>query len=158
LTEKQGEEDELSYSSNIMKDVRYVSRDAKGNEYVIDASIGEIDLDNTNIIFLTDVRAVINLVDKNTVKITSDFGKYNSSNYDTIFTKNVIINYLENKITGEYLDFSISRNSLIISRDVVYRNINNTITADVIEMNINTKDTKIYMYNNQKKVNIKNYN
>ena len=158
LTEKQGEEDELSYSSNIMKDVRYVSRDAKGNEYVIDARIGEIDLDNTNIIFLTDVRAVINLVDKNTVKITSDFGKYNSSNYDTIFTKNVIINYLENKITGEYLDFSISRNSLIISRDVVYRNINNTITADVIEMNINTKDTKIYMYNNQKKVNIKNYN
>ena len=29
--------------------------------------------------------------------------KYNSDNFDTIFTKNVIINYLDNKINGEYL-------------------------------------------------------
>ena len=34
-------------------------------------------------------------------------GKYNSENFDTIFSKNVIINYLDNKITGEYLRFFI---------------------------------------------------
>ena len=40
------------------------------------------------------------------VKITSDFGKYNSENYDTIFSTNVIITYSDYKITGEYLEFS----------------------------------------------------
>jgi hypothetical protein len=30
--------------------------------------------------------------------------------------------------------------------------------ADVIEMDINTKNTKIFMYNSQEKVNVKNYN
>ena len=89
------------------------------------------------------------------VTITSNFGKYNSENYDTIFSKNVTINYLDNKILGEYLDFSLIRNTMIISKDVIYTNINNILKADVIEMDIKTKDTKIYMYENKKKVNIK---
>ena len=88
--------------------------------------------------------------------ISSDYGKYNTNNFDTIFSKNVIINYLENKIIGEYLDFSISRNSMIITRNVKYSNSENTLFADVIEMNIETKDTKIYMQDGLKKVNIKN--
>ena len=87
--------------------------------------------------------------------ISSDFGKYNTNNFDTIFSKNVIINYLENKIVGEYLDFSISRNSMIIRRNVKYSNSENTLFADVIEMNIETKDTKIYMQDGLKKVNIR---
>ena len=44
--------------------------------------------------------AFIKLTNLNDVIITSDYGKYNSNNFDTIFSKNVIINYLDNKITG----------------------------------------------------------
>ena len=143
------------YNSNIIKDVNYVSKDLKGNEYIIDATEGEIDLENSNIIYLTDVRALIKLTNSNNVKITSDFGKYNISNYDTIFSKNVIINYIDNKIIGEYLDFSIARNSLIVSRNVIYTNNENILKTDVIEVDINTKDTKIFMYNSNKKINIK---
>tara|TARA_B110000238_G_C15788339_1_gene294869 strand:- start:22 stop:522 length:501 start_codon:yes stop_codon:yes gene_type:complete len=143
------------YNSNIIKDVNYVSKDLKGNEYIIDASEGEIDLENSNIIYLTDVRALIKLTNSNNVKITSDFGKYNISNYDTIFSRNVIINYIDNKIIGEYLDFSIARNSLIVSRNVIYTNNENILKTDVIEVNIDTKDTKIFMYNSNEKVNIK---
>ena len=144
------------YKSNIIQDVEYVSRDSKGNEYVINAKKGEIDFTNTNIIFLTNVKMVIKLVNSNNVYITSDYGKYNSNNFDTVFSKNVIITYLENKITGEYLDFSIDRNSMIVSRDVVYTNLENILKADVIEMNIETKDIKIFMYEDKEKVNIKN--
>ena len=71
------------------------------------------------------------------------------------FSKNVVINYLDNKITGEYLDFSMQRNSMIISRNVIYTNLENILKADVIEMNIKTKDAKIFMHKNNKKVNIK---
>ena len=146
---------EEPYKSNIMEDVSYSSKDAKGNEYIVNASQGEIDFDKPNIIYLTNVRAFIKLTNSNDVTITSDFGKYNTNNFDTIFSKNVIINYLENKITGEYLDFSIERNSMIISRKVVYTNLENILKADVIEINVTTKDTKIFMYKDNKKVNIK---
>jgi lipopolysaccharide export system protein LptA len=145
-------------SSNVMKNVNYVSKDANGNEYNIDASVGEIDILNSDIIYLTDAKALIKLDNSNNIIITSDFGKYNVNNFNTIFSKNVIITYLENKITAEYLDLSIERNSMIISRNVVYTNIENILKADVIEMNIKTKDTKILMYEKEKKINIKSKN
>ena len=108
--------------------------------------------------YLTNVEAEIKLKNSEIITITSDYGKYNSDNFDTIFTKNVIIDYLDNKITGEYLDFSLKRNSMIVSRDVVYTNLENILKADVIEVNIKTKDTKIYMHEIEKKVNIKSKN
>ena len=149
---------ENSFSSNTIKDVNYISKDVKGNEYIINASTGEIDINNPDIIYLTNVIAIINLKNSNTVNIKSDFGKYNTKNFDTIFSKNVLINYLDNKITGEYLDFSMERNLMVISRDIVYTNLDNILHADVLEMNIETKDTKIFMYESEKKVNIKNKN
>jgi LPS export ABC transporter protein LptC len=146
---------EEPYKSNIMEDVSYSSKDAKGNEYIVNASKGEIDYDRPNIIYLTNVRAFIKLTNSNDITITSDFGKYNTNNFDTIFSKNVEINYLDNKITGEYLDFSMGRNSMIISKKVVYTNVENILKADVIEINVTTKDTKIFMYKDNQKVNIK---
>ena len=146
------------YSSNKIKDVKYTTKDADGNEYIITATEGEIDYSNTNIIYLTNLKAKIKLIDSDDISITSDYGKYNSGNFDTIFSKNVIINYLNNEITGEYLDFSLERNSLLMTKKVVYTNLDNILKADAVEMNPKTKDTKIFMYENQKKVNIKSIN
>jgi LPS export ABC transporter protein LptC len=153
-------EENLSTSSlsNVIKDVSYVSTDSKGNKYSINALTAEIDQNNSNILFLTDVSATIELTNSNNIKIISDYGKYNSDNFDTIFSKNVIINYLNNEITGEYLDFSLERNSILMSKKVVYTNLENILKADALEMNLKTKDTKIFMYENQKKVNVKSIN
>ena len=150
-------EEDVIYKSNIIKDINYTSRDLKGNEYILVAKEGEIDLDNSDIIFLTDVIAYIKLI-KNSelIVITSNYGKYNTINYDTIFSKNVKIDYVDNIITGDYLDFSMMKNLLIISRNVIYKNIENTMKADVIELDTTTKDTKIYMYNSSEQVNVTN--
>jgi len=150
-------EEDAVYNSNIIKDINYTSRDLKGNEYIIIAKEGEIDLDNSDIIFLTDVTAYIKLV-KNSelIVITSNYGKYNTINYDTIFSKNVKIDYVDNIITGDYLDFSMMKNLLIVSRNVVYKNLENTMKADVIELDTTTKDTKIFMYNSDEQVNVTN--
>ncbi len=150
--------EEIPYTSNIIKDVNYSTKDVDGNEYIINALTGEIDYSNPNIIYLTDVTAIIILDNSDRINIKSDFGKYNSDNYDTIFSRNVIINYLENEILSEYLDFSLERNSMIISKNVVYTNLENILKADVVEINIETKDTKIFMYEKEKKVNIKSNN
>ena len=150
-------EKETVYNSNIIKDINYTSRDLKGNEYTLLAKEGEIDINDSDIIFLTDVTAYIKLV-KNSelIVISSNYGKYNTINYDTIFSKNVKIDYVDNIITGDYLDFSMIKNLLIISRNVIYKNLDNTMKADVIEFDTTTKNTKIFMYDDKNKVNIKN--
>ena len=154
--DKVTENEETASSSNTLENVSYSSKDIKGNEYLIFADKGEIEFSDKNIIFLKKVRAVIKLKNSNNIEITSDFGKYNANNFDTIFSKNVIVTYLDNKIKSEYLDFSIDRNSMIISKEVYFTNLENTLKADVIEMNLDTKDSKIYMYQNKDKVIITN--
>ena len=47
-------------------------------------------------------------------------------------------------------------NLLIISRNVVYKNLENTLVADVVELDTITKKTKIFMFNSNKKVKVKN--
>ena len=160
LIEKENIEkvDEIIESSNIIEDVSYSAKDEKGNEYFLKASEGTIDQNENNFIFLKSVNAIINLKNYKIIEISSDFGKYNVKNYDTIFSKNVLIKYLDNNITGDYLDFSWDKNFMIISRDVVLENNESALQADVIEVNIKTRDIKIFMYEENKKINIQSFN
>jgi len=144
--------------SNIIKDVSYISKDSKGNEYKLEASEGVIDQKENNYIFLTTVKGVINLIDYNLIEISSDFGKYNINNFDTIFSKNVMINYLNNTIKGEYLDFSWDKNLMTISKNVTFENDKTSLKTDVIEIDIRTQNVKIFMYEENKKINIKTLN
>ena len=144
-------------NSNIIKDIKYSSKDIKGNEYLIIAEEGEIDFTNPDIIFLKNLKTKINLKEKKEIiTISANFGKYNTVTYDTIFSKDVIVEYLENKLTGNYLDFSMMNNILIMSKKVVYTNPKNILKADVIELNTITKETKIFMYNTDNKVKVIN--
>ena len=154
---KQEIDQDTIYSSNIIENVRYESKDIRGNEYVIEALKGEIDHKIPNVIFLTNVKATIKPINSSKIIIKSNYGKYFIDNNDTIFSKNVIITFLNNKIEGEYLDFSILRNSMTLSRNVIYSSLNNVMKADVIEINLETKKAKVFMFEDKKKVNIKNF-
>jgi len=145
-------------NSNYIKDVEYKSKDSSGYEYTLKSSEGIIDQNNTNIIYLTSIKAVIELKDYNSIDISSNFGKYNINTFDTIFSKNVIIKYLDNIIIGEYLELSLNKNLMTISRNVVFKNNKSSLKADVIEVDIKTKDIKISMYEENKKINIKSLN
>ena len=132
-------------TSTYINDINYVSTDVRGNKYQITAKLAEIKIENSDLMFLNDVIAFVFIKDKDTVKITSDFGKYNSKNYDTIFSKNVIVIYPGHKITGEYLDFSFLNNLGVFTTNVIYSGEKTNLFADKIEMNLATKDTKIFM-------------
>jgi LPS export ABC transporter protein LptC len=139
-------------SSTYIDNIDYISFDAQGNKYQITAKQSEIKIENTNIMFLTDVIAYIFIKNSDTVKITSDFGKYNSKNYDTVFSENVIVIYPGHKITGEYLDFSFLKDLGTISKNVIYNGEKTNLFADKVEINLTTKDTKIFMNDSDKKV------
>ena len=139
-------------TSTFINDINYVSKDFRGNEYQITAKLAENKIENSDLMFLSDVVAFVFIKDKDTVKITSNFGKYNTKNYDTIFSKNVIVVYPGHKVTGEYLDFSFLSNLGTFTENVVYTGEKINLFADKIEMNLITKDTKIFMNDNRKKV------
>ena len=139
-------------TSTYINDINYVSTDTKGNKYQITAKQAEIKVENSDVMFLKDVVAFIYIKDSDTVKITSNFGKYNSKNYDTIFSENVMIDYPDHKITGEYLDFSFLSTLGTFTENVVYTGEKTNLLADKIEMNLATKDTKIFMNDGGKKV------
>ena len=139
-------------TSTYIDNINYISTDASGNKYQITAKQAEIKDKNSDIMFLSDVIGFIFIKDKDVVKITSNFGKYNSKNYDTIFSENVIVIYPGHKITGEYLDFSFLTNLGVFTTNVIYTGEKTNLFADKIEMNLTTKDTKIFMDDIGKKV------
>ena len=131
--------------STYINDINYTSTDIRGNKYQITAKLAEIKIENADLMFLSDVVAFVFLKDKDTVKITSNFGKYNTKNYDTIFSENVIVVYPGHKVTGEYLDFSFLNNLGVFTTNVIYTGEKTNLFADKLEMNLATKDTKIFM-------------
>ena len=139
-------------TSTYIDDINYVSTDARSNKYQITAKQAEIKIENPDVMFLTEVVAFIFIKYSDTVKITSDFSKYNPKNYDTIFYESVIVIYPGHKITGDYLDFSFLSNLGTFTTNVIYTGEKTSLFADKIEMNLTTKDTKIFMNDTEKKI------
>ena len=146
---------QTNQNSNLLSELNFSSDDGKGNIYILKAAKGEIDFENNNIIFLEKINAIIELKNSEKIYISSDFGKYNVENSDTIFSKNILISYLENKVKSNYLEFSIEKNVLMISKDVSFSNESYTLNADAVEMNLDSKKVEIFMYEGLKKVKIK---
>tara|TARA_B100000780_G_scaffold253458_1_gene201065 strand:- start:35 stop:616 length:582 start_codon:yes stop_codon:yes gene_type:complete len=144
-------------AANYLENVNYISEIGE-NKYEIIADIAKIKIDEPDIMLLENVAAFITLKNSNTIKVTSDFGKYNSKNYDTIFSKNVIATYPDHKVTGEILDFSFLNNVGVFSTNVIYVANKTKMFADKIEMNLTNNDTKIFMLDQSKKVIIERIN
>ena len=142
-------------NSTYIDNVNYISSDTRGNKYQITAEQAEIKSEESDVMLLENLIAYIFIKDSDTIMITSSFGAYNSKNYDTIFSENVIILYPGHKITGEYLDLSFLKNLGTISKDVIYKGEKTSLFADKIEINLTTKDTKIFMDDKNKKVLVK---
>jgi lipopolysaccharide export system protein LptA len=144
-------------TSNYIENISYISKIGE-NKYEIIADRTKIKINEPDIMFLENVAAFITLKNTSTIKVTSDFAKYNSKNYDTIFSKNVIATYPEHKITGELLDFSFVNNIGIFSTNIVYFGSKTKMFADKMEMNLTNNDTKIFMLDQSKKVIIEGIN
>jgi len=144
-----------SERSNFIENINYISSDVRGNKYQITAKQAVINLDNPDIMLLENITAYIHIKNSNTVTITSGSAKYNSTNYDTNFSKNVIVVYPDHKLTGDYLDFSFLNNFGKMYEDIIYINNQINLIADKIEIDFITKDTKIFMNDHTKNVIVK---
>ena len=143
-------------TSNILNNITYENFDVKGNRYQISASTGEIKDLNSDIIYMSDVVALIFLKDLGTVKIVSKNAIFNSLSFNSNFYDNVQLNFLEHQLNGEKLDLKFNENLLILKEKVLYQNLNTKLFADAISIDLITKNSKIFMNDDEKKIKILN--
>jgi lipopolysaccharide export system protein LptA len=150
---------------NIIKDISYTANNSRGDIYLLLADYGEVYLDNPELMFLTKVNGKITLQDGMNVTIKSDFANFNTKNFETTFINNVIVERREEKITGDELYLVLERtekeiqdlikkdeNLVRMSRNVVYKKPGYNLSADILEIDLITKNIKIYMMNEYRKV------
>ena len=140
--------------SSIIKNIKYTSADNEGNKYEIIAKLGEVDLNNQEIINMQNVKAIIALKDSQIIEINSDFAKYNTKNYDTQFSENVLMTYDDHIIRSQNLDLFFEKHIAQAMNNLVYENSTSRLRADKIEIDLITKNSKIFMYNKKKKIKI----
>lgn len=148
------EENIENVDASTIKDLEYKSTDKKGNEYIVNAKFGEINLKDSNIIILKDVTGKINIIGKSSVDIKSDFAKYNSSNLDTEFYQKVTVKYEENFISSDNLDFFFKDNIATIYNNAVFNNNLSEVEADKIDIDLLTGNIDINMFEDSDKINI----
>ena len=141
--------------SNIIKDVTYSTVDIKGNKYEIYSKTGEVDLNNPNLIFMKDVKAKIILQNNEVIFIISDFAKYNNLNYETNFSKNIKLSYIEHIINCENIYLNVENNFLTMYEDLIYLGKQGKVNADRVEIDLLTKDIKIMMDDDMENIKIK---
>ena len=147
---------DVDNQNNLIKNLSYFSKDNLGNEYIIESKYSELNLDNVDIISMKEVSAKIIIVNSEPIYITSNFAKYNNENYETTFTDNVLIVYLDNKIRCEKFYISIENNIANVTDNVIYENPKGKLIADTIEIDLITKNSKIFMIDKSKKVMVLN--
>ena len=140
---------------NIIEDLTFENIGLDGNTFKIDSKYGEFSVDNENSVELTDVRASIKMVGRDTIFITSEKADYNKLSLKTKFYINVNIRYEENIVTSDYFDIDLSKNFASINGNVVFNNENMESYADNIDFNIIEESISINMFDKEDKIKIK---
>ena len=141
-------------SFNTIENIEYNSNDSLGNQYVIKAKYGEILDKDKNVILMQDVQAEINLNDREKIIINASSAIYNTINYDTNFENNVIIKYSGNILTCNNMDLLFQDHKIKLYNNINYNYLNTDLVADGMEIDLLTKNSKIYMIDQQKKIKV----
>ena len=139
---------------SLIEDLKYLSTDKEGNEYKIEAKRGNIDKNDPDIIYLENVKAIILLQNSELILIKSNYAKYNAKSFDTLFNNSVSVDYGEHILKSEFLDLSFENNLVSIYDNVRYLSGISSLRADKAEIDILNRNTKIFMEDPNKKVQI----
>ena len=137
--------EENNETSNIIENLRYVSKDLLGNTYIIKAQSAEVQENKIDQVQLFKVLAKIIQQDDEIIYINSNFADYNKTNNNTVFKDNVNVKYGDQSIDANIINLNFSKNLIEIQEDVYFNNNNAKIRADKIELNFESKKLKISM-------------
>jgi Organic solvent tolerance protein OstA len=123
-------------TSNIIENLKYVSKDLLGNTYIITAESAIIKKDKENEVKLSEVNAKIIKKNNTTIFIYSLTADYNKDNHNTVFREKVNIEYEKQKIDANIVILNFTNNFIEILENVNYINEDTKIYADKAELNL----------------------
>ena len=154
----------------MIKNLKYNSINDNGGKYELSANYGKVDTENPEILYLTKVKGKLTLENNYKITISSENAKFNNKSFETTFNANVKIITDEEQIYGDelYIVFDLDKeelkkrplkieNKAILSNNIRIIRSTYEMQADVIEIDLITKNSKVYMHNENEKVIIKNF-
>ena len=140
--------------SNVIKNLNYRSVDSNGNTYILESEYGEVTKENSDILILKNVTGIIRLKNKSEIKISADFAKYNSENYNTFFYQNVLGLYEESEIHSDNLDLLFQDNIAKMYNNIKFLDQDLKVNADEISLDLLYGDVYIKMFDDKNKIQI----
>ena len=144
--------------TNTINDITYKSAHSGDNSYVIKAEFAEIDKDNEDFMLLTNVKGKFFFKDSGMIEISSEKAYYDSLRYNTNFYQNVLIIFKDHQISSDNFDLLFNKKIGTVYSNIIYKNLNTILRADKVDIDLITKDSKIYMLDESKKIKIKYLN
>ena len=141
--------------NNLIQNLIYNVKLDDNSKYNISAKLSELTYENgVEVVFMQKVNAVF--IDKNgtELKITSDFAVFNNETYNTDFSENVKINYLENVAYSNKLNLDFIDNIATITDNVVYEGPQGVLITDNVVINLISKSAEIFMNSPKEKVEV----
>ena len=142
----------IKNEDDLITEMKYFSEDDKGNKYEIESRHGVINPDQTNLIKMSEVKAVVYLSNGEEIFINSNQAEYNNNNNDTIFSGSVNMEYNDNEINAEKLELSFRNNFVTLYENVNYSNGISNLIADKVIIDLINKNTKILMNDKDKNI------
>ena len=150
------ENDSLTESeSNLIKNLKYNVKFDDNSQYSITSEISELTYENgIEIVKMQKTTAIF--IDENNIPliIRSDYATYNNQNYNSSFSQNVTVEYVNHLVKSENLDLNFIENIITIYNNVVYEGMEGIIKTDNAKIDLITKNVEIFMNNSQSKVKV----
>lgn len=141
--------------NNLIKNLKYNVKFENRTQYTITSNLSEITYqDGEEIVLMQTVKAIFKDKDGSILEIISDKAEFNNSTYNTDFSNNIKITYLDNSIQSEKLLLNFEENVVTISDNIIYEGIQGLMKTDNIKIDLISKSVEVFMNNKTDKVEI----
>ena len=120
------------------------------NPFVVVSEEAVISPENSDIVYMTNMKITIKMNDGRTIVIVGDKGEYNKVTYDCYLENNVIASDGETEILSDNLNLISSKDSASIYNNVVVNNKNGQLKADKVDYNFESKYYKVSMFKDER--------
>ena len=147
-------EDTNDAKGDVIEGIEYISNDNQGNIYIVKAKNGTNESENTNLITLYNVEAILKFDKKKKITVTSNKAIYNTLNNNTDFMNDVIVVYGKHNIFCDKIIANFSENYAKLFGNLIYNNDLTKLYADQMEIDLFNRTSKTSMFNGKDKVKI----
>ena len=152
--EKIPQEEFVEENINKFEDVEYEGIDSSGNRFVIGSKYAQFEKERPEVIHMEEIKCTFSFKDKTVLTIIADTGIFNNVTNDMNFSDNVRMDYLQNVLFSDRALFNNYENQLLVAGNIKGEGPQTNLEADELDFDLNTKNLKISMYNDER-VNIK---